>query len=88
MFELKNASSGVKKAAYLKGIRSGRYNAWYKPAPYFNEENICAIVGDDFKEVVITTFDAKYASQHTWAELRSPLKFCLPTKSNRMLYID
>jgi len=70
VFDLKYASSNLKKAAYLQGIRTGRNHAWYEPRP--SGEEVYALVGDDLKQVKITVFDVEYAAQYTWEELYSP----------------
>lgn len=71
MFDLKHASSNVKKAAYREGIRSGRGNAWFKPVSGESETRV--IVGNSRHPdgLGITVYDIEYAAQFTWNEIKS-----------------
>jgi len=63
MFNLKNGSSGLKKAAYLAGIRDGFFK------PHGNE----TIVYDAnrSKNVTLNPADIEHAAEMTWKEVKS-----------------
>ena len=68
MFNLQTASSGVKKAAYRLGIRSGKYEPHFANEPF---EKMVTVYGDNGKVAEITQIDAELADDYTWKEIRS-----------------
>ena len=68
MFDLKTASSAVKKAAYRLGIRSGKYEPHFANEPF---EKMVTVYGDNGKIAEITQIDAELASDYNWQEIRS-----------------
>lgn len=73
MFDLINAGSGVKKAAYRKGIRSGNYEPIFDRREHVEMDvprKVARVVGDNGKEVILDEFDVDLAMDYTWKEIR------------------
>ena len=68
MFNLANASSGIKKAAYQNGVRSGKYEILNMNA---KGGDFVKVISKTGREVVLTDIDAEIASMYTWQEIRS-----------------
>ena len=69
MFNLQTASSGVKKAAYRAGVRSGMWKpVGRSDMPY---EPFVEVHGDNGKVIEITPIDVELANDYTWQEIRS-----------------
>ena len=69
MFNLANAGSGIKKAAYQNGIRSGKYEFININAR--GGQDFVKVVSDTGKEVVLDDIQVEIASMYTWQEIRS-----------------
>ncbi len=69
MFDLKYASTDLKKIAYTERIRVGRKNAWFKPV---TGGEVKAIIGDNSRDgIAVTIFELEYVHQFTWSEIRA-----------------
>jgi hypothetical protein len=62
-FNLKTASSRVKKAAYLAGIRSGHWEPCGKDEVIAYKPN--------GRQISLNPADFEYAEQYTWKEIKS-----------------
>ncbi|MCB0073726.1 MAG: hypothetical protein KDE20_19795 [Caldilineaceae bacterium] len=72
MFNLSNASQGIRKAAALKGIRSGQWEPVFTPEPTDEFGSVIARVhGDNGKVVEITASEAEYADSRTWKQIKA-----------------
>ncbi|MGB4951243.1 MAG: hypothetical protein WBO55_11475 [Rhizobiaceae bacterium] len=68
MFNLQNAPSNLKKAAYRAGIRSGKYEIInMNAAPH--DAMYRVVFGN--KEVEFSQIDCRLAQDYTWSEIRS-----------------
>ena len=67
-FPLGTASTGLRKAAYLAGIKGTADSYYWYP---LSASEVCAVVGARNKpEQKITWAQVEEASQLTWAEIR------------------
>lgn len=64
MFNLNQASTGLKKAAALKGIKFGNWE------PIFNSTDVAKVIGQSGESHTITAAEVKHASGLTWREIR------------------
>ena len=65
MFNLKTASMGIRKAAYIKGIRDGEWS------PISHNGNVATDVSKNGKkEIVIHRDEIEYAIELSWAEIK------------------
>lgn len=67
-FNLSDATTAIRKAAALQGIRSGSYEPIFDPTR--GPEQKLAVVSNGRKTVTITNGDANYADRLTWKEIK------------------
>lgn len=67
-FKLSTASTAVRKAAALQGIRTGNYEPVFDPTRGLEQK--LATVTNGRKTVTITNGDATYADHLTWKEIK------------------
>lgn len=63
-FALRFASLQIRKAAWLRGIKSGLYE------PIKGGANLAHVIGNNDKKITISRDNAEYASQFTWREIK------------------
>lgn len=67
MFNLKNASTKMRKAAALQGIRTGTFEPIFDPTNGPSQQ--LAKVSNGRKTITITNGDVTYADHLTWKEI-------------------
>lgn len=63
-FSLQYASLEIRKAAWIRGIKSGLFQ------PVQGGANLAHVIGDNDKKATISRDNAEYASQFTWREIK------------------
>ncbi len=69
MFDLTHASLAIRKAAALKGVRSGEVEFINSPGPGNTEIGIIAYAHNRQSTIAITAIDAEEAAKYTWQEI-------------------
>jgi len=70
MFNLKNASMNIRKAAAIQGIKSGKYEAINHPDNCTTATDLVAIVSNTKRTINVNYGDIQMAHCLTWAEIK------------------
>ena len=69
MFNLKTASIGIRKAAYMAGVRSGKWQPIHDGSDGF-DSGVAEVVNNSGKSVKISRGDLDYANGLSWSEIK------------------